>query len=438
MNRSTKGLYCVLLWALVLAGCNIWTVKPAALLPEPITLRIAWWGGQLRNDTTIQVIKLYEQQNPHVQIEYEYTNFDEYWKKIASLAAGNALPDIIQMDISYLTQYVSLGLLENLDSYTKNGLIDVENIDKSKLSGGRLGGRLYGFNLGVNALFGYYDPEVFKQNGLELPGKEWTWDEFDRLGEALKELPLSKDNQIYLATMFTPEQFFGYYLRQHGSTLYAASGDSLGYEDDQLFVNYFGRMQRLAQDELLYSPDIWTSSISNPGLDPFNEGRALFGWGYSNQFVNTTRSYGKPLEIVPMPGPDSDKGLFLKPGMFFSVAKNSKYKEEAARFISFFVNNLEANKLLQGERGVPVSSLVNEQMRPLLNPEMAQVFEYVEWVETHSSPMDNPEPVGSSDVTAVLRELYDLLLFGKITPEAAASEFRKKADLILEQNKNTD
>lgn len=135
-----------------------------------------------------------------------------------------------------------------------------------------------------------------------------------------------------------------------------------------------------------------------------------------------------------MPGPHNDRGLFLKPGMFFSISKSSKQKEEAAKFINFFVNNLEANKVLKGERGVPVSSAIKEQMKPFLEPELAQVFEYIDWVEQNSSPIDPPDPVGASEVTSVLRQLYDLLMFSKITPEKAAEQFRLQADEILSQN----
>ncbi|ANY70588.1 sugar ABC transporter substrate-binding protein [Paenibacillus sp. BIHB 4019] len=399
------------------------------LKEEPITLRIAWWGNEFRNNATIEVIHMYEELNPHINIEFEYSAFNEYWRKLAPYAAGNALPDIIQMDISYLSQYSSLDLLENLEPYIRSGIIDASSISESHLSSGKWGGQLYGMNLGVNALFAVYDPEVFKASGIEPPTASWTWEDFDQMGEQLK------GTGVYLGTVFTPEQFFAYFLRQHGFALFAEDGTSLGYEDDKLFIDYFGRMQRLAKDKLIFSPDIWTSDINKSDADPFYKGEALLGWGYSNQFINIVEHYGKQLAIVPLPGPNSKQGLFLKPGMFFSISKNSKNKEEAAKFISFFVNNLEANKLLQGERGVPVSSRLKEQLKPFVKPELAQIFEYLDWVEKNSSPMDPPDPVGTAEVTVVLRDLHDLLLFGKITPEAAAAEFRAKAGEILARNK---
>lgn len=70
---------------IALAGCVPQLAhRPGMIVEEePVTLRIAWWGGEFRNDATIAVIKLYEEMNPHVRIEYEYSSFNEYWKRMA-------------------------------------------------------------------------------------------------------------------------------------------------------------------------------------------------------------------------------------------------------------------------------------------------------------------------------------------------------------------
>lgn len=410
----------------IMTGCD--TSDQHQNLPEPITLRVAWWGGQLRNDLTSQVIERYEKLNPHIKIDYEYVGFGEYWKKLSIHAAGNSLPDIMQMDISYLKPYASLNLLEDLTPYTQNGLIDVAHINPDKLSGGSLDGKLYGFNLGVNAWCSMYDPEVLRANGVPEPEPGYTWSDLEAMGERVK------GSGIYLGTNYTAEQLFAYYLRQSGSALFDPDGTKLGYEDDRLFVDFFARMQRLAGEKLIYTPDTLTKEVSNPAPDPFASGQSLFTWGFSNQLAAVEQYTGKQLKIAPMPGPDMNKGMFLKPGMFFSIAKNSRYKEEAARFIDYFVNDLEANIILNGDRGVPVSSKILEGMLPLIKPELAQVFAYISWVEKNSSPMDPPDPAGASDVVKLLYDLNDRMLFGVVKPEAAAAEFRQKANEILSRN----
>ncbi|GAA3329103.1 hypothetical protein GCM10020331_075780 [Ectobacillus funiculus] len=100
--------------------------------------------------------------------------------------------------------------------------------------------------------------------------------------------------------------------------------------------------------------------------------------------------------------------------MFFSVPKSSKHKEEAAKFIDFFTNSVEANKLIKGDRGVPVSAKVADAIKPELSEEAKKVFfEYVEQASQHASEADPPDPLGSAEVMKALKDVSDQILFKK-------------------------
>ncbi|XEC93541.1 ABC transporter substrate-binding protein [Paenibacillus tarimensis] len=394
---------------------------------KPVTIRVAWWGGQPRNDYTLEVIKMYEEQNPHVTIEPEYANWDDYWKKLAPQAAANEMPDVLQMDLSYLTQYGGKNQLADLTPFLNNG-IDVSNVPESVVNNGQVNGKLYGFTAGVNALQVNYDPEMLKKIGVEKLDENWTWDDY-------KELAIKAGEQgIYFDTGLKPEVFFGYYLRQHGQKLYSADGTQLGYDDDQLFVNFFGMTKEIALKSGTPSPD-FLAQVKGIEDNPVVKEQAITQWHWSNQYIGLQQVANRPLEMHPLPGPNLKDGLFLKPSMFLSIAESSKNKEEAAKFIDFFINNIEANKLIKGERGVPVSSKVKEALTPLLTPEEQKVFDFISWAEQNSSQMDPPDPVGAAEVMAIFKNYDELLKFDKITPEEAAKKFRQEANAVLAKNK---
>ena len=140
------------------------------------------------------------------------------------------------------------------------------------------------------------------------------------------------------------------------------------------------------------------AQIKGPEDDPAVKGEAIGIWQWSNQFVGYQQVAARDLAMHGMPGPNMQQGMFLKPSMYFSISKNSKHKEEAARFISFFVNDVEANKLIKGDRGVPGSSVVKEALKPELTEQQAQVFDYIAWAEKNSSQMDPPDPIGTAEV----------------------------------------
>ncbi len=398
--------------------------------PDPVTLRMAWWGGQPRHDYTLKVIEMYEAANPHVNIEAEYASWDDYWQKLAPQAAANEMPDIIQMDLSYLTQYAEKGQLEDLTSYLGEQ-IDVTNISENAISGGKLDEAIYGFNLGVNTIQFQYNPELLKSAaGVDAIDPNWTWDDYAELSKQ------AAANGVYFDTGVKEDVFFHYYLRSHGHSLYHPTEPKLGYEDDALFVDFFGRLAANVQAGGTPTPDIRNQLAGNIEDDPVVKGEAIGIFQWTNQFVAVNNLAPAELEMQPLPGPDAEEGLYLKPSMFFSVSKNSEHKDEAAQFISFFVNDVEANKLINGDRGVPVSSAVKEALKDSLSPEQAKIFDFIAWAENNSSPLSPPDPLGSAGVMDALKSWVEKLDFGNVTAEEAAAGFRADAEKALERAQN--
>lgn len=402
------------------AGANN---KPEATTSaEPVTLRIAWWGGDTRHSYTQQVIDMYEEQNPNVTIEPEYASFDDYWKKLAPQAAANRLPDIVQMDISYINQYGTNGQLEDMGAYL-NQSIQVGDVNENVLATGKIDSKQYGIPLGVNVLGFQYDPALLKKAGVDSIPENWTWDDYKEI--ALK----SKDAGLYIDTSMAADVFFNYYLRTKGVSLYNTDGSALGYEDDAMFSDFFGMLSDLIVKGAVPSQDKLSQNKGVIEETDVVKGTGIGVWQWSNQYVALQIAVNRPMALAQMPGPDMEKGLYMQPSMYWSITANSKAKEEAAKFIDFWINNAEANKLIKGERGVPISSKIKESLSTELTDSGKQVFQFVADMEPKTSPMS--PPVGSPEVVALLTDLAEQMNFGQIKPDAAAARFRKEANEIL-------
>jgi len=168
---------------------------------EQITLRMTWWGDQPRHDYTLEVIELYQEQNPGVKIEAEYASWDDYWQKLAPQAAANELPDIIQMDLSYISQYAQNNQLADLSPYVGEQ-IDVSNMADTIVSAGEIDGGLYGFNTGVNAVGFNYDPAALEKIGIDSLPEDWTWDDYIEISDK------AADAGIYFDSGMQPDVFF--------------------------------------------------------------------------------------------------------------------------------------------------------------------------------------------------------------------------------------
>ncbi|HEY8529226.1 MAG TPA: sugar ABC transporter substrate-binding protein [Paenibacillaceae bacterium] len=394
--------------------------------PKPVTLKVLWWGGQTRHDNTLKIIELYQQQNPHVTIEPEFTGFDGYWEKLSAMVAGNNTPDVLQMNFGeYLTQYAKNDVLADLNPFVQSGIIDTSKLDAGILESGVVDGKLLGIPLGMNALTVIYDPELIAKAGAKEPALGWTWDDFKEIARTVH-----KNLGIYGSPTLEANNILEYYARQNGQKFFNDEGTGVGF-DDQIFIDYFNMQVELIKEGVMPTLDVMQqhSALEDQLIV---HGKAPFDVRWSNQVVALSKAANRPLKLTVLPGPNTEKGLFLKPSMFFSVAKNSKNAEEAAKFINFFVNTLEVEEIQKGERGVPINSDIREAVSQQLDEVQKNMFEYIDLAAANSSPIDTNYPPGSAEVLSLLgNDIEDRILFSEMTPEEGAKKFREQTAEIL-------
>ena len=124
---------------------------------------------------------------------------------------------------------------------------------------------------------------------------------------------------------------------------------------------------------------------------------------------------------------NEELGLWLKPGMFFSIAEISDVKEECARFLDWFLNSEEANDILNRERLLQDESLPKSQR---------EMFQYVDGVMPLCGAMPPPEPAGMEALNEIFAETANKCFYGVQTPDESAAEFRRRAEEVLSAVKN--
>lgn len=417
----------LLVFGVVLAIC--FAALSTVWAEDQITLRVSWWGSQDRHDRTLAAIELFEERNPHITVEPEFLGWNDYWERIATQAAGRNLPDVFQQDMQYIDLYSSRGMLFDLNPYVESGLLDTTHIADTELAGGRIDGRLYGVNLGSNALVGIIDPEMFAQAGVEPPGPEWTWEDYGEIAQTI-----TNNLGVPFAPVLPGQIFhaFQHVLRQRGLSLYAADGSGLGYDDDQILIDLLQLDLDLTKQGVLASPAV-RDEIGSLEEEPMITKEAATVWHWSNAIVALTSAADRPLALITLPKAKDQvkEGLYVKPSMFFSVAESSPHKEAAVMFVDFFINDVEANEILFAERGVPISGKVRQGLEPLLTDVQVQMFNYLDLVTQHSSAIDPPEPAGHPEVLRLLQDVESMVLHEASTPTEAAKMFRQEATRIL-------
>ena len=117
--------------------------------------------------------------------------------------------------------------------------------------------------------------------------------------------------------------------------------------------------------------------------------------------------------------------------------KGSQDKEMAANFMNFFVNSIEANRILNCERGVSINSDVLAALKEdteLTNEVTAKVYTIIDLIGSmpdtaNSSPA---EPAANEEISDVLKKTYfQGLAEGKFaSAQEAADQFWAEAQEI--------
>lgn len=394
---------------------------------EQVTLRMTWWGSQSRHDQTQEIIELFEEQNPDIKINSEFTGWDGYFEKMAAAAAGNNLPDIMQQNFGeYLNQYADKELLADLTPFIDNGTIDLDGVSDTVIESGTQGGKVLGIPTGTNALTAIYNKTMLEEAGVDIPDHNWTWDEHDEIARKVHE-----ETGEFGTRSLDPGNIFEYYLRQNGYKLFNEDGTDLGYDDDQILVDYFKMGMNLIDDGVAPGPDV-IQQIQGLEDELIVHGKSPFDFRWSNQ-LNAIASAApdQEFDMTLLPGEDSKQGMYLKPAMLWSISESSEHKEEAARFINFFVNTLEVYEIAGSDRGVPIKSDIRDALSADLDEINQKVFDYIDLVTDNSSPIDSNFPAVASEVIAALEDVDELVKYGEISPEDGAAQFREEATSIL-------
>lgn len=400
-----------------------------------VSMTFTWWGNQIRNERTQAVLDLYSEQNPGVTFDTQPAEWNDYWTKLSTLAAGNSLPECLQMDYSYLAQYVAADLLVDLTPYVENGTLDVSNVSEGIQDASSIDGKMYAVCAGVNAPALFYNKTLLDSLGITVKDN-MTIDEFEAVAKEVYEKSGVKTDLPYSAG----DNYLPYAMRSH-DVVKLFNEDSLNVTDAASLVPGFQIYEDGVKDGWIIGADVHaeltSNSVEQSPLVYFSSEatQSWCGFFWSNQLsaMVAAAPEGMEIGITTWPSENPQKSNFLKPSQFFAVSRDAGENEaEAVKVVNYLLNSEDANKILLGERGVPASSVVASAIAPLQDETAQVVTKYVNDVVTPNCSAISPAiPDGANEVYDYYNQLVDKILYGQMTAQEAAEDLFKMGNQIM-------
>jgi len=396
-------------------------------------IRFAWWGSAERDKVYNQILDLYEEQNPNVKIIREPSSWNDYWTKLSTQAAGGNLPDVFGLHLLlYGNEYFTKDVLEPLDQYVDNGTISLEGWDQSVIDAGTYNDQFYALAKGVTLESLIYNKTKLEGLGIEPPKNGMTYDEFkDYALEIRAKLP--EDEYVISGDPTSIEHGVEMWARQKGGSFLTEDGKDLGFSKEDL-TEYWTYWDNFRQEGVIPPGQISTEQANVTDESTlFATGKAVFIERPTNQAKVFAKYVGGD-ELGILRYPTMGDGEF-KSGEQLQVpaavmSKVSKNKEEAAKLINWFVNDLEATKIYKAENGLPGTEPVRENLKSELAPLDVEAISILETVGEEIPPT-TIRPSGSVEVLSIYKRYAESIAFEKMSIEEAVDAFFEEAKKAL-------
>ena len=403
-------------------------------------LRFGYWTNVTRTAQTNQVLELFTQQTG-IYVETIEGTFGEFWPMMDTLSTTGNLPDMMQHDVAHLLRYHQNNLLLDLRPFINDNRIDVRNLPAATVEQGRLGAGIYAIPIGMNFASVLYNRTLLDSLGLTAPRNmnvqqfiDLSREIYRRSGVRTNWVSNDPTNPLIAILRGQNVELFertpaGGFRMGGTPANYQVFFDILhqGIQEGWHFrAEHWGGRDRFAltTDPMVYPANLQANANLRSWMAVAWNGQAA---GFQGALLDGTVALTTP------PSANPARSNFGRASMFWSISAQASNPAAAAQLISFFINNQQANEIIQFERGVPANSVILTAITPLLSPPNQAAAEFATWVSQpgNSTPFDGLAPPARVEIRDYLTLVSDLVAMGQLTPAAAATRFFNEANAML-------
>ncbi len=356
-NRAAAGIALALLpLALLPLALRAADASYATPPPQPVELRMSWWGGNEVHRAQLAAIRRFERRHPHISVRTEYTGWIGHLERLTTQIAGGTAPDLMQINWNWLVLFARDGRgFHDLESLA--GTLDLRQFDARALDMGRVGGRLNALPAGMAARLFYFNATTYAKAGLRVPQ---SWDELMAAGPLFRERLGPDYYPLDLQFMDVTALARSWYVQRTGRSLIDEQAQRLTarVEDMRDMARLY---QRMVDEHVIPGARERAAHgyVAPEEMRPWIDGRYAGTYQWNSAIGKSVEKLAPGQKVVLAPYPlqagARDAGLLYRPAMMFAINRDSAHPHEAALLLDFILNDPQGVRALGVKRAVPVS-----------------------------------------------------------------------------------
>ncbi len=386
----------------------------------PVIIKLLHQFNDAESAKFEEIVADFEKENPNIDLEVERNNEANYYEKLVTTIMGEAAPDIARVEPPKAAQYIAAGYATNLEPYISEDFR--ADFFEGTLQPVLKDGSLYGLPQDVAVLVLFYRTDMFEEAGIAAPPA--TWDELVTVAQELTKKP-----DIYGIGLFGGWGSFEFYpwfwqagaemFEEKDGKLVPAFNSEAGVEALQFWVDLIYKHKVMPEGSSTYTEDDVKGGFFAKNIAMFTSGP----WTIAGLKENTDIEGKWAMDLLPK----GEKEASVLGGMHFVVMEQSEYKEEAVKFLDYFMQDSIQVDWAKSLNLLPIKKSVYQD--PFFqNDSLMQLFS--KQLEVAKSRPTIPE-IGEID--DLFGKAIQSAMIGAQTPKEALDEAAQKAEEILER-----
>lgn len=387
----------LLLSSLALIGCSSDSSSDGegdSNKKDKVDLTVNIWAQPHEEEIYKTIIADFEEENPHVNVEFVVTPGDDYSTRLQTLMAGNRTPDIFYVGGGDVNFYVDTGrVLDITDLANESNVLDLDNMWESGISRYTVDDKIYALPKDVGPFAYAYNKDLFDAAGLEYPSSTdpYTWDEYI---EVAKQLTVDQSGNTPNDAGFDSRK-----VKQYGAgfwwvepAVYSNGAHWLNEDATEITIDdpkFIEALQYVADLRLVHNavPSQEAEQSTNSYSRWLNGEVAMFPMGPWDQAAFWELDF--EYDLMPWPAsPNTRESKTWLGSLGFAVSASTKHPQEAFELAAYLTVDEDAQRNLM-ERGAQVPNLIdmaeNEYLELDFAPESKHVF--LDVIKNSSQPL---------------------------------------------------
>lgn len=315
------------------------TQPPAGSPPTGAGITMQMWGRNVDEPVYKAVVEKWNATHPN-QIELTIIPALDYIPRIGAAATGDALPDLLGVDLIYMPDFTAQGLFQpitdKVDAYPRKADLSPGHVAVSTADDGQI----YGVPYYVDASSLFWNKDLYRQAGLDPEKGPTSWAEVTDHANKIRALGGDIYGFYFAGNAAGPNAYT--YLPQ----IWAAGGDVIDYtahkatmatsapvrEAFQYYQDLYkaGVMPEAAKSE---GGDTWLATFASGkiGIQPLGGGWGIRIVGEQNPTLN----FG----VTHLPGKTTGQTASFAGGDTIAITKAAKDRDSAWEFIEWSLSD---------------------------------------------------------------------------------------------------